>query len=534
MWAAALGNLPAIHLLRELSANLLGDACAVLSNSGHGSGSYGATAAHYAAANQKLLVLAYIGKHHPRLLIRACDLKLTPMHTAARVALEPSLLLLCQIISNNETVYEEGLEEELLRKDCLGDSVLDTMRIHMKASKLMIGLDIASKLYEKKKSLYLGSRMLGGIPNDSSCNEDMDAVANKDLDMLRMSEKEDSHLDNLQQQQQHNRLKNMTLSTVWKELGLLTAYSRTVKFLPLSLSKWLWTRGRSSLMTMPLAVVSAAICLSFVGVFYWPGHGPAVLANHPGAMWAWACSTIILLVSFATLQVRDPGYVRVEEHMKSAYRAIVLQGPPDETTVEEPVLPLASRSGIFGIDSMRAEHWCAFCEIGRPIGSASSPTVHCHTCRRCVLAHDHHCPWTGSCIAGSNLVVFRVFLASTLTTILAYINLYAKWRGPKCSKMMGQGRDELGYFGTAWCIINGPVLHSLLLIFVFAPLFIFAAAIVCKQISLWLKGETMSGRTRLDCKSRIRKVNLCGGGASGLIDSNIGRVRTNKEKTFTV
>ena len=38
MWAAALGNLPALHLLTELSANLLGDPCLVLASSGHGSG----------------------------------------------------------------------------------------------------------------------------------------------------------------------------------------------------------------------------------------------------------------------------------------------------------------------------------------------------------------------------------------------------------------------------------------------------------------------------------------------------------------
>ena len=42
MWAAALGNLPALHLLTELSEKHLGDAALVLSSSGHGSGSYGA------------------------------------------------------------------------------------------------------------------------------------------------------------------------------------------------------------------------------------------------------------------------------------------------------------------------------------------------------------------------------------------------------------------------------------------------------------------------------------------------------------
>ena len=164
-------------------------------------------------------------------------------------------------------------------------------------------------------------------------------------------------------------------------------------------------------MVLPICVVAVAIILSFFGVFYWPGHGPLLFKTHPWAMWMWILSTTALLVSLACLQVQDPGYVQVKDHMKSAYRTCVLVGPPDSSTIEETAIPVASRSGLFGIESMRAKNWCAFCEMGRPLGHANRPTAHCYTCGRCVLDLDHHCPWTGKCIGKGNMFVFNLFLA---------------------------------------------------------------------------------------------------------------------------
>ena len=113
-------------------------------------------------------------------------------------------------------------------------------------------------------------------------------------------------------------------------------------------------------MVLPLCVVAVAIILSFVGVFFSPGHGLEVLSEHSWAMWMWVLSTTVLIASLAVLQMQDPGYVQAKDHMRSAYRACVLIGPPDSSTIEETALPVASRSGLLGIESTRAENWCAF------------------------------------------------------------------------------------------------------------------------------------------------------------------------------
>lgn len=54
------------------------------------------------------------------------------------------------------------------------------------------------------------------------------------------------------------------------------------------------------------------------------------------------------------------------------------------------------------------EQWtmeCSICQLYRP------PTaVHCYECGVCVDQLDHHCPWTGKCIAHKNLFTFKLFL----------------------------------------------------------------------------------------------------------------------------
>jgi len=40
-------------------------------------------------------------------------------------------------------------------------------------------------------------------------------------------------------------------------------------------------------------------------------------------------------------------------------------------------------------------------------------TEHCEWCNYCVEGLDHHCPWSGKCIARGNMCWFRFFLAMT-------------------------------------------------------------------------------------------------------------------------
>ena len=107
------------------------------------------------------------------------------------------------------------------------------------------------------------------------------------------------------------------------------------------------------------------LVLSFVGVFYWPGHGPFVFGKHAWAMWMWVLSTT---VPVQPLHYRSKSWICSSEGShKSAYRTCVLVGPPDSSTIET-AIPVASRSGLFGIESMRAKNWCVLRD-GPPPGS---------------------------------------------------------------------------------------------------------------------------------------------------------------------
>lgn len=48
---------------------------------------------------------------------------------------------------------------------------------------------------------------------------------------------------------------------------------------------------------------------------------------------------------------------------------------------------------------------CGRCNVDRP-----RTATHCYECGVCVDQLDHHCPWTGKCIAKRNIQTFRIFL----------------------------------------------------------------------------------------------------------------------------
>ena len=51
---------------------------------------------------------------------------------------------------------------------------------------------------------------------------------------------------------------------------------------------------------------------------------------------------------------------------------------------------------------------------------------HCYDCDICVREQDHHCPWTGKCIAKYNLISFYFFVNSLLIYFInIFVTLYA-------------------------------------------------------------------------------------------------------------
>ena len=51
---------------------------------------------------------------------------------------------------------------------------------------------------------------------------------------------------------------------------------------------------------------------------------------------------------------------------------------------------------------------CKTCNILKPPRS-----FHCDKCDACIELHDHHCPWTGTCVGKRNHKHFITFLITT-------------------------------------------------------------------------------------------------------------------------
>lgn len=50
--------------------------------------------------------------------------------------------------------------------------------------------------------------------------------------------------------------------------------------------------------------------------------------------------------------------------------------------------------------------------------SKESKTTHCIYCNICIEEVDHHCPWTGKCIAKHNLYSFYAFVVFVFTYLM--------------------------------------------------------------------------------------------------------------------
>jgi len=98
----------------------------------------------------------------------------------------------------------------------------------------------------------------------------------------------------------------------------------------------------------------------------------------------------------------DPGSRREEDTKEDEDEG---EGPGDASgsavAVPPPFTPPTSISPPHVPDTIP----CSKCNILRPYTA-----THCYYCNVCIDDIDHHCPWSGQCIAQKNLVAFRVFV----------------------------------------------------------------------------------------------------------------------------
>eukprot|EP00644_Phytophthora_capsici_P008125 jgi/Phyca11/11003/fgenesh1_pm.PHYCAscaffold_60_\ len=66
-------------------------------------------------------------------------------------------------------------------------------------------------------------------------------------------------------------------------------------------------------------------------------------------------------------------------------------------------------------DTERVSRYCERCDCDK-----ADHVHHCSVCQRCVYRMDHHCPWTGNCVAWSNKKFFLLFLVYTSLSCLVF------------------------------------------------------------------------------------------------------------------
>ena len=66
--------------------------------------------------------------------------------------------------------------------------------------------------------------------------------------------------------------------------------------------------------------------------------------------------------------------------------------------------------------------YCVKCGSNKDIN-----TYHCPDCDICIADFDHHCPWTGKCIGGGNMFLFKVFIISTMVWFFYSMLLLISW-----------------------------------------------------------------------------------------------------------
>jgi len=86
---------------------------------------------------------------------------------------------------------------------------------------------------------------------------------------------------------------------------------------------------------------------------------------------------------------------------------------------EERLDMLANFSGMDeALGSRKLRQLCHTCHIERPLRAK-----HCKACRKCVRVFDHHCPFTGCCIAHNNYRWFYLFVLVFNLSAICYIAL---------------------------------------------------------------------------------------------------------------
>ena len=134
---------------------------------------------------------------------------------------------------------------------------------------------------------------------------------------------------------------------------------------------------------------------------------------HPAVLISGTLSGVILLSAYLLTACSDPGIVWVEPEANLDSVKVATQGKTREEKLE------AGSASMNKAESNKPRMiMCGTCQLERPVTAK-----HCYECGVCVDNLDHHCPWTGKCIAKKNLTTFYVFIWSLVLHLIFVITL---------------------------------------------------------------------------------------------------------------
>ena len=102
---------------------------------------------------------------------------------------------------------------------------------------------------------------------------------------------------------------------------------------------------------------------------------------------AWMCSFFTYFISYTIIFLINPGIPKYDENA-------ILGKPREKYSI------------------------CKRCGIWRCL---EKNVYHCFDCDICIEGYDHHCPWTGKCIAKNNITAFYIFLVSILGAFCFFV-----------------------------------------------------------------------------------------------------------------
>lgn len=132
---------------------------------------------------------------------------------------------------------------------------------------------------------------------------------------------------------------------------------------------------------------------------------------HPAVLVIGIITSCTLLCAFLCTACTDPGIIWIDPEDMELSR-----GGTQLKTREE---KLESGTSSIGVSQVKGKLiMCGTCRIDRPVTAK-----HCYECGVCVDELDHHCPWTGKCIAKKNLFTFYAFLWSLMVQLAFVISI---------------------------------------------------------------------------------------------------------------